>query len=186
MWAITKMICTYSDCIVKFNNDYGIRKAIDSGTLFKVEPGIYSTKQYWDELSVILCKYPNSVFTLQSAWYYHGLSDEVPDRYFIASPRDGLKMVDSRVRQHFISKHIFDVGLTMLDYQGTRLRVYDKERMLIELIRNRNKVPFDYYKEVIGHYRDKVQDLNVALIDKYLQCFERREKLGNTIQLEVF
>ena len=38
-------------------------------------------------------------------------------------------------------------------YQGTSIRIYDRERMLIELIRSAKNLPFDYYKEIIESYR---------------------------------
>lgn len=34
------------------------------------------------------------------------------------------------------------------------VKIYDRERMLIELIRNRNSIGFDYYKEIIQNYRE--------------------------------
>ncbi len=42
----------------------------------------------------------------------------------------------------------------------TTIKIYSKERLLIELIRHRNKIPFDYYKEIISSYRNKIYDLD--------------------------
>ena len=33
------------------------------------------------------------------------------------------------------------------------IHMYNKERMLVELLRNKNKLPFDYYKEILENYK---------------------------------
>ncbi len=40
--------------------------------------------------------------------------------------------------------------------ESATINIYDKERMLIELIRNKNQMAFDYYKEIISNYRKKL------------------------------
>mgnify|MGYP004468011523 FL=1 len=40
------------------------------------------------------------------------------------------------------------------------VKIYVRERMLIELIRNRNLIGFDYYKEIIENYREIKDTLN--------------------------
>ena len=48
----------------------------------------------------------------------------------------------------------FDIGDSFIYYNDIKIRIYDKERMLIELVRNKNKISYDMYKEIINNYRD--------------------------------
>ena len=64
--------------------------------------------------------------------------------------------------------------------------MYNKERMLIELIKNRNTISYDYYKEIIGNYRDIVNDLNMSKINNYLKVFANGDKIFEIIHKEVF
>jgi len=180
------MIYSYEECIDKFRTVYGISRAVKEGELFKVMPGIYSSKRYWDDLECIIRRYPKAIFTLQSAWYYHGLTDEIPLMYHVATLRDTAKIKDKSVKQYFVSSNIFEIGSFVMDYQGIRVPIYDKERMLIELFRNKNKLPFDLYKEVVGNYRNLINELNIVKIEQYLRSFDRNAKIRNAIQLEVF
>lgn len=41
-----------------------------------------------------------------------------------------------------------------------KIKIYDKERMIIELIKNRKTPGFDYYKEIIVNYRKIKDSLN--------------------------
>lgn len=48
-----------------------------------------------------------------------------------------------------MTNHLFEIGKSQINYNNVQINIYNKERMLIELIRNKNTIPFDYYKEII-------------------------------------
>ena len=48
------MILSYEEAIKEYGSDYKLKKAIDSGVVFKIENGIYSSRKYNNELEVIL------------------------------------------------------------------------------------------------------------------------------------
>ncbi len=180
------MILSYNQCIKKFNSDYGIKKAIASSKLFSIEKGIYSEQKYVPELSVIMKKYPNAVLTSRSAFYYHSLTDVIPDFYFLATDKAGAKIRDKRVKQIFVEKELFGHGVKEIDHQGIMIRIYDKERMLIELIRNKNKLPYDYYKEIISYYRTLTNELDIERIQNYAMIFPKSALITEILQAEVF
>ena len=69
---------------------------------------------------------------------------------------------------------------------GGKIMVYDLERMLIELMRYRNKLPYDYYKEVLGNYRANLDRLYPAKLDDYLAAFPKHDALSRYLDQEVF
>lgn len=71
-------------------------------------------------------------------------------------------------------------------YQNVKIQIYDIERLLIDLIRNKNKIPFDYYKEIIDGYRKKIYDMDVEKLNNYSNCFPNPDAIMQAIQLEVF
>ena len=58
--------------------------------------------------------------------------------------------------------------------------------MLIELIKNKKSIPFDYYKEIILNYRNIVDDLQNWKIEQYLGNYSQEERILDIIQKEVF
>lgn len=179
------MLISYADCISQYGNDYKLNKAIAAGKLFKIKSGVYSTKKNSSEFEVIAFKYPNAVFTMNSAFYYHSLTDVIPDIYYLATDKDAAKISDRSVKQVFVRKECFDIGVTTMNYQGINIRIYDLERMLIELIRNKNKLPFDYYKEIIGNFRNRVYELDIQKLQEYITHFPKSQAIFESIQLEV-
>ena len=79
----------------------------------------------------------------------------------------------------------FDIGDSFIYYNNIKIRIYDKERMLIELVRKKNKISYDMYKEIINNYRDIIDSLNILKLQGYLEKFNDGEKYLKIIQEEV-
>lgn len=179
------MLLTYKECLDKYGSDYQLKKEIASGSLFMKEKGIYSTKRNHSEIDVILRKYPKTVCTGKSAFYYHSLTDVIPDHYYLATRRTDTRIKDPRIIQSFLKDEIFDAGITEIQYNNSNIRIYDKERMLIELMRFKTKLPMDYYKEIINNYRKLSFELDFGIVEDYAAMFKSGAKLMNMIQMEV-
>ena len=179
------MLLTYQECLDKYGSDYQLKKQIGNGTLFIKEKGIYSTRRNTSEIDVIMRKYPKSVCTGKSAFYYHSLTDVIPDHYYLATRRTDTRIKDPRVIQSFLKDEIFDAGITEIQYNNSSIRTYDRERMLIELMRFKHKIPMDYYKEIISSYRKLSFELDFGVIEDYAALFKSGSKLMNMIQMEV-
>lgn len=179
------MILTYKQCIEKYGSDYMLKKEIAEGNLFQKEKGIYSLSRTCSELEVISVKYPKAVFTGESAFYYHGLTDVIPDFYHLATMRTDGRIKDERVKQAYLKADIFDMGKIKLLYHNTEICIYSLERMLIELVRFRGRMPFDYYKEIILSYRNHVELMDIAKVEEYANKFKHVDKLMEVIALEV-
>ncbi|MBQ9133393.1 MAG: hypothetical protein IJX64_02545 [Clostridia bacterium] len=180
------MLLSFNECLNKYGNLYQINKMIESKQLYKLEPGIYSDKERVSELEFVSYKYPHAIFTMDSAFYYHGLTDVIPSRFCLATKKNARIITDKHVKQFFHRNEIFDIGVSALEQGNTQIRIYDQERMLIELVRNKNTLPFDYYKEIIESYRKRIDSLDIEKLQEYISVFPKQNYIFETIQLEVF
>ena len=179
------MLLSYQACIDNYGSDYQIRKHIKNGTLFMLEKGIYSTSNCVSESDVIMLKYPKTVYTGDSAYFYHSLTDVIPDHHYLASKRTDTRIKDPRVVQSFLKDDIFDAGITKMEYNNSIIRIYNRERMLIELMRFKAKTPLDYYKEIINNYRQIIYEMDFGLVEEYAALFKNGSTIMDMIQLEV-
>ncbi len=179
------MLLTYQECLAKYGNDYRIKKEIGNGTLFMKEKGVYSTERNIFELDIIMLKYPSAVCTGESAFYFHSLTDVIPDHYHLATRRNATRIRDPRVRQSFLKDDIFASGITEMRYNQSSVRIYNRERMLIELLRFRRMISMEYYKEIIQNYRKLAYELDFGLVEDYAALFKSGAKLMNMVQMEV-
>jgi len=90
------------------------------------------------ELEIIMKKYPNAILTLNSAFYYYGLTDTIPDHYYVATPKSNRKIEDVRVKQIYENSNAFEMGKTTIEYddEGASLLINSNEQMLSEKLRS--------------------------------------------------
>lgn len=180
------MLYSYAACIKKFGTDYKLKKALCNEELFQIEKGIYSDRKRISELGLITFKYPFAIFTLESAFYYHGLTDTIPDLYVMNTDRNAPKIKDKRVKQYFCEEKLLGIGRTMLNYQDIQIPIYNLERLIIELVRYRNKLPYDYYKEVVRSLRNRINTMDLEKLQGYIPLFPVKGKIQNIIAEEIF
>lgn len=179
------MLFSYRNCIAKFGTDYKIKNEIQNKKLFIIEKGIYSDTPYVPELDVIAMKYTKAIITLNSAFYYYGLTDTIPDFYYVATSKGSRKITDKRIKQIFDNTNGFDLGKTSIQYDGISIPIYNRERLLIELIRNKRKFAFDLYKELILSYREIIHTLDMEMISEYAYSLPKTNMVMKSLTLEV-
>lgn len=165
---------------------YQLNKAIENKELFKVDNGLYSDVEFVNPLEIILKKYPNAIFTSDSAYYYYDLTDVIPDYFYLATKRSDSRINDKNIKQIFIPNDLFEFGKTQIEVESVKINIYDEERMLVELIRKKNLIPFDYYKEIITNYRKKIDTLDIYKIQEYISYYKNESSLYDALMREVF
>ncbi|NLI72511.1 MAG: hypothetical protein GX361_07240 [Bacteroidales bacterium] len=176
---------TREQCLQKYGSDYFIQQKVEAGELFRLEKGIYSLKEHVPEIALLSFKYPQATITMNSAFYVYGITDVIPDVYDLATTRDAAKIPDKRVKQYFVEDSFFEIGIEQMDYKGYSIRIYSRERMLIELLRYKSKLSYDYYKELILSYRRILLSLNIQKIQDIALAAPKSNKILETLQSEV-
>jgi len=136
---------------------------------------------------IITCKkYSKAIITMDSAFYHYNLTDVIPQTIHIATGMHSYVIPDDSITQYFINEDLLEIGKTTMNINGEIVNIYDKERLLIELIKRRNQIAFDYYKEIINNYRKISHELKITRLEKYLVNFPNEDKIFDIIQKEVF
>ena len=179
------MIFTYEESVNKYGSKFLLKKAVEREEIFQLEKGVYSDKKYASEEEIIASKYPKAIFTLDSAFYHYNLTDVIPEKHYLATDRNASKIPDKRVVQIFEYSEILTLGLTTYLSNGVEINIYNKERLLVELLRHKTKLPFDYYKEVLLNYREIISELDIRTIQDYVYAVPKSSKIMETLHLEV-
>lgn len=180
------MVYSYQEILKKLGSRLNIEKALKNGTIFRLKDGVYSDSDIVNPMVVISKKYTGAIITMNSAFYYYNLTDVIPRKVYVATSRDARKINDSEVIQYYLNNNILNPGKIQVDVQGNKINIYDKERLLIELVRKRASIPFDYYKEIIENYRQISYELDMYKIEEYVALFKNEVNLFDILQREVF
>ena len=63
------MIYTHKELKNEGLDNYNINKKVEKKELYKIEKGLYSDTEKYNKLEYIVKKYPNSIFTSESAFF---------------------------------------------------------------------------------------------------------------------
>ncbi|HAM14789.1 MAG TPA: hypothetical protein DCP91_02780 [Eggerthellaceae bacterium] len=179
------MLYGYDDMLRRYGSAYQIGKAVKSGAVCKIARGLYSDERHPDPNAVACALWPQAVLTMDSAFYLHGLTDVVPDLVHVATPRNSTRIRDTRIRQYFMEPGLMSAGVETTGGEGSAIRTFTLERMLVELLRNAGTLPLDYYKELIASYRKIVDGLDMREVEDCMALYKRADSLFDMMQREV-
>lgn len=179
------MIYLYKDLTKKGYSDYQIKKMVHEKQLYMVEKGVYSVNQTYDPLEVIVKKHPNTIVTLETACYCYKLLSKQSLPYKVATKQKDRKILDSRVKQIFMTDILYPIGKSTITYQSYPIHIYDLERLLIEVVRNKTNMEYETYHEIIRSYQKLSRLLNVEKLNSYVQYF-KDSKIKTRIEKEIF
>ena len=149
--------------------------------------GIY-TDEKGDLFSSYLTRYSSGVVTLITALSYYNLIDEWIVAPFDLSFQIGYRpILDKNIRQFKEKKDVLLLGAIQACYEQTSFKIYDKERLLIELWRKEKYLSRSIYKQAIFNYRNLANNgnLNIPLIKKYLSAIPKSNIYLKRLSLEV-
>ena len=180
------MVYTYKEILKKYNgNRNKLKKDIRNKVIYKIEEGIYSSQKFVEELEIIFFKYKDAVLTLQSAFYYHGLSDYIPEKIVISTPKAAWNKKRKDIKQIFMKPEYHSIGVETKQNRGYSIKIYNLERTLIELIRYSDKLPYELYKEVINSYREIKNQLSYNKLVDYSNKFNSKSKIISAIENSI-
>lgn len=180
------MIYSGKEILKKYKTRYNLFKALERKEIFKLEHGIYSDRELVNPMIIASKKYSSAIITMDSAFYYYDLTDVIPTKVYISTNRNSNTIKNKNIVQIKIPKEKLEQGKDIVIIDGEEVKIYNRERLLVELIRKRNQIPFDYYKEIITNYRKIADDLDMYKIESYISLYKNEFNLGNVLLREVF
>lgn len=164
-----------------------LKKYSDAGKLERIRKGLYVLAgDIADEYALLQVRSKFAVFSYGTALFLWGLSDRVPHVYDITLPRganvNSLKKDVSNLRCHYVQQEIYELGITEVQSpQGAMVKVYDRERCICDLIRDKDHVDMQLYSQAIKDYF-KSKPNNRKLL-KYGRVFGIEEKIRTYMEV---
>lgn len=180
------MLYTYQEALARFGSRGKMRQAVKTGRLFPVTRNLYSTQAPQGSVAEVVKLHAGEVVSGHTALYVWGLTDLAPDRIDLASKRGGTKISDPEVRQHFVAPIAFEVGKVDMEFEGSVIPVYDRERLILDLYRDRNKLPYDFFRDCVAAFRRISHELDTVLISQYAERLPRGAAYFEMVLREVF
>lgn len=144
-----------------------IAKAISDGIITKIKPGLYKLVDYpWDELSSfadISQANRSAVICLVSASEYYGLTTYSPPIVSIALPHNSInfKLDYPPIKVYYFSTLQYNTGVDEIKADGITIKIYNREKTVVDLFRYKNKLGEDIFIESLKNYlNNSNRDIN--------------------------
>ena len=146
----------------------------DKGLIEKVAAGIYiDTNKIEDNYYTFSLSMPNAIYSHMTALYFHGLSIKAPTNVYDITVKRSYN--SNHLKKHnvfYVSDDIYELGLTEVETpMGNKVKVYDIERCICDIIRSKNRMDFEHIKHSVREYV-KRKDKDLVKLSLYA------EKLG--------
>ena len=156
-----------------------LSKYLKKGYIERVAQGVYLSKDaFEDDMYVLQARSRKAVFSHETALYLHDLTDRDPLQYTITLPSgyNATKFKDKGVCVHFIKNDLLNLGVEDGKTPfGRIVRIYNKERTICDIVRNRNVIDPAILNEAVRRYLS-AKEKNIPKLMQYAEKF-RVEKI---------
>ena len=144
-----------------------INELVERGYLDKVRQGWYRVAAQdveQSEASLIAAMFPDGIICMYSALFYYQYSDRTPLDWDIAIDRDTSKSrfkIDyPYVKPYYMERMHLEYGVIEVKFEDATMKIFDRDRLICECIRNENKMDKESYNKAIQAY---ISDSNKSI-----------------------
>lgn len=187
------------ESIMKMNNGYVTSKELsnlgihrmylnimkEKGMIEKVGNGIYiDSSKIEDSYFIFNLELPNVIYSHMTALYFHGLSIKAPnDKYDITVPNNYFNYKIKNHNVFYVDKKIYKLGLTEAETPtGNKVRIYDMERCICDIIRSKNRMDSEHIKYSIREYL-KRKDKDIVKLSNYANEMDIKDKVMSFVEV---
>ncbi len=154
--------------------------------IIRLSRGIYTLpNELEDDYFIIGNKSKYAIFSNLTALYFHGLCDRIPVKYDVTvkSGYKGSLQKNDNINLYYVKKENFELGLTTIETNyGNNVRVYDVERSICDIIKNKNKLDLELFNKAIRNYYYS-KNKNIIRLYDYAEKLGIYEKVRNTFEV---
>ena len=135
----------------------------------KVSRGIYlSPSAFEDSYFSFQQKYKKAIFSHMNALHFYGMTEEFPYNYTVTVPQSyHVDTVNEKCNVFYVSDDIYELGIVEIETpNGNKVRAYDKERCICDIIRSKGRMDSEQVKKTIKQYM-KSRDKDIAKLSEY-------------------
>ncbi len=159
---------------------------VRKGDLVRISKGYYGLPNYIeDEYYKIASKSKNVIFSMATALYLHNLSDRNPLIYNVTLPfgYNGSLQKEKNVIINYVNRNILDLGaIEMISPFGMKIKVYDIERTICDIIKNKNKIDGEIFSKALKEYA-RSNNKNLSKLTKYAKIMKIEKKVSDYMEV---
>lgn len=143
---------------------------VDENKLERISHGVYLTPDAFDdEMYRIQARNSRVIFSHETALYLHDLTDRDPLKCSVTVPfgYNASHLKEDGIIVYTVKKTLYELGIMeMKTVHGRPIKVYNKERTIGDIVKNRNNMDVAILNDAIKRYLD-LKERNIPLLLRY-------------------
>ncbi|ANU28592.1 type IV toxin-antitoxin system AbiEi family antitoxin domain-containing protein [Planococcus versutus] len=156
------------------------------GIIERVGHGVYLTPDtFEDDLYMLQARSPQLIFSHETALYLHDLTDRDPISYSVTVPTGyhNQLLMNNGLQVYTVKKEWHELGVTESStVYGRQIRLYNAERTLCDLFRQRNKVDADLLNDSMKRYLTR-KEKNIPQLLRYADLFRVSSPIRKYVEI---
>ena len=148
-----------------------LTRMIERGIIERVARGIYISVDTIEDTyftTQAICK--KGIFSHETALYFHDLCDRTPIK-------------NSNYQFFYLKEELYNVGIIeMKTPYGNKVKVYDLERTICDIIRNKKKIEIALFTDAMKRYAER-KDRNSIKLHKYAKLFNIEDEVRKYLEV---
>ena len=159
-----------------------LKALVVDGKLEKVATGLYALPhENIDEYLYFTHRIKKGVFSHETAAYLQGLTTKIPCNYvmtiMVGDNVSRVTKLKDNINFKYVDKELFEIGkVEQLSPFGRMLLTYDKERTVLDIIRDKDRIEGQIFRETIRTYFLNT-DKNILKLSQYAVSMNMEDEL---------
>lgn len=144
---------TSSDLFSHGFTKHDVSQFVKKGYLERISRGQYLYKDTLDdEFKLIQQNNTKMIFSNETALYLHDMTGRFPSEMTVTT-ESGYHLRNADLKVYYVKPELLYLGTVELENQfGNKVVVYDKERTVCDIIKNKNRIETQVYLEGLQNY----------------------------------
>lgn len=168
-----------SDAVANGVSRQSVIDYVSAKKLERVAHGVYITADTWeDRLYILQLRNHSAVFSHETALMLHGLAErEFNVNVTVPKGYNASHLRKQNVTVHTAVKDFYDIGITQAKTAfGNTVNVYDPERTICDIIRNKENMDIQVFSYAIKEYMQS-RKKNLIRLSEYGEIFRISKKI---------
>lgn len=163
-----------------------LTRMIERGMIERVARGIYISSDTIEDTyftTQAICK--KGIFSNETALYFHDLCDRTPIKYQLTIPSNynNILIKNKNYQFFYLKEDLYEIGITeMKTPYGNKVKVYDLERTICDIIRNKKKIEIALFTDAMKRYAER-KDRNSIKLHKYAKLLNIEDELRKYLEV---
>lgn len=171
-------ISEYVKCGLTYSEIIGL---CNSGKLTRIKHGYYQLtgQDEPNDERILANLFSDGILCMDSALFYYEYSDRTPLEWTLAFNRDvsrsRFKIDSLYIKPYFVDKKYLDIGVVQNEINKTMLKIYDRERVICDCFKYKNKMDSEMFNKAINAYvQDDNRNLgNLSIYAKKMRVYKK-------------